>query len=149
MTHSTVMLYNTKQRIFTGLFLVNQPTVLFSVAAQCSDVSRLSFHFGPASSRLWPTVCNFAHFFSCNFCQNLHLCPCEPKLWPRILMSLSHGLWTTHEGINQRSLKIWADLEDKICFGCTLKIWEWEWIFGCAVKVVSSSVVRSPCFSSW
>ena len=106
MTHSTVMLCNKKQRIFTDLFLVNQPTVLFSVAAQCSDVSRLSFHFGPASSRLWPTVCNFAHFFSCNFCQNLHLCPCEPKFWPRILMSLAHGLRTTNEGINQRNLKI-------------------------------------------
>ena len=67
MTHSTLMLCNKKQRIFTGLFLVNQPTVLFSVAAQCSDVSRLSFHFGPASSRLWPTVCNFAHFSHATF----------------------------------------------------------------------------------
>ena len=28
-----------------------------------------------------------------------------------------------------------------------LKIWEWEWIFGRAVKTISSSGVRSPCHS--
>ena len=27
-----------------------------------------------------------------------------------------HGLRTPHEGINQRNLKIWADVADKICF---------------------------------
>ena len=26
-----------------------------------------------------------------------------------------------------------------------LKIWEWHWIFGRAVKAISSQVVRSPC----
>ena len=26
-----------------------------------------------------------------------------------------------------------------------LKMWEWEWIFGRAVKAISSQVVRSPC----
>ena len=26
-----------------------------------------------------------------------------------------------------------------------LKIREWEWIFGCAVKAISSPDVRSPC----
>ena len=26
-----------------------------------------------------------------------------------------------------------------------LKIWEWEWIFGHAVKAISSPGVRSPC----
>ena len=30
-----------------------------------------------------------------------------------------HGLRTSNEGINQRNLKIWADVEDKICFGLT------------------------------
>ena len=30
-----------------------------------------------------------------------------------------HGLRTPNEGINQRNLKIWADVADKICFGCT------------------------------
>ena len=32
-----------------------------------------------------------------------------------------------------------------------LKIWEWEWIFGRALKAISSLGVRSPCFqvSSW
>ena len=31
----------------------------------------------------------------------------------------SHGLRTSSEGINQRNLKIWADVADKICFGRT------------------------------
>ena len=26
-----------------------------------------------------------------------------------------------------------------------LKIWEWEWIFGRAVKAISSPGIRSPC----
>ena len=30
-----------------------------------------------------------------------------------------HGLRTPNEGINQRNLKFWADLADKICFGRT------------------------------
>ena len=30
-----------------------------------------------------------------------------------------HGLQTPNEGINQRNLKIWADVADKICFGRT------------------------------
>ena len=30
-----------------------------------------------------------------------------------------HGLWTPNEGINQRNLKFWADVADKICFGRT------------------------------
>ena len=30
-----------------------------------------------------------------------------------------------------------------------LKIWEWEWIFGCAVKVISSPGVRSPCSTTY
>ena len=31
-----------------------------------------------------------------------------------------HGLRTPNEGINQRYLKNWADVADKICFGRTL-----------------------------
>ena len=30
-----------------------------------------------------------------------------------------HGLRTPNEGINQRNLKIWADVADKMCFGRT------------------------------
>ena len=29
----------------------------------------------------------------------------------------NHGLRTPNEGKNQRNLKIWADVADKICFG--------------------------------
>ena len=32
---------------------------------------------------------------------------------------LYHELWTPNEGINQRNLKIKADVADKICFGHT------------------------------
>ena len=34
-------------------------------------------------------------------------------------LSLVHGLQTPNEGINQRYLKNWADVADKICFGHT------------------------------
>ena len=35
------------------------------------------------------------------------------------LYKLIHGLWTPNEGINQKYLKNWADVADKICFGRT------------------------------
>ena len=31
----------------------------------------------------------------------------------------THGLRTPNEGTNQRYLKVWADVADKICFGRT------------------------------
>ena len=34
-------------------------------------------------------------------------------------IELCHGLWTPYEGINQRYLKNWANVADKICFGHT------------------------------
>ena len=36
-----------------------------------------------------------------------------------IAYEFKHGLRTPNEGLNQRNLKIWANLADKICFGCT------------------------------
>ena len=58
---------------------------------------------------------------------------------------LQHGLRTSNEGINQRNVKIWADVADEICFSQPYrKIWEWELIFGRAVKVISSLGVHSP-----
>ena len=35
------------------------------------------------------------------------------------IKGVNHGLRTPNEGINQRNLKIWADVADKICFGRT------------------------------
>ena len=35
------------------------------------------------------------------------------------IVGSDHGLRTPNEGINQRNLKIWADVADKICFGRT------------------------------
>ena len=51
--------------------------------------------------------------------------------------------------INQRNLKISADVADKICFVASVqKIRDWDLIFGRAVKAISSPGVRSPCFGT-
>ena len=62
-------------------------------------------------------------------------------------MYIVHGLRTPNEGINQRYLKNWADARcgRQNMLRPYLKIWEWEWIFGCAVKAISSLGIRSPC----
>ena len=56
-----------------------------------------------------------------------------------------YGLRTPNEGINQKNLKIWADDQcgKQNMLWSYLKIWEWELIFGCAVKAISSPGVRS------
>ena len=56
-----------------------------------------------------------------------------------------HGLRTPNDGINQRNLKNWADVADQNMLLPYLKIWDWDLIFGRAVKVISSLGVRSPC----
>ena len=57
----------------------------------------------------------------------------------------NHGLRTSNEGINQRYLKNWAvQCGRQNMLRPYLKIWEWELIFGCAVKVISSPGVCSP-----
>ena len=38
-----------------------------------------------------------------------------------IYLVSDYGQWTPNEGINQRNLKIWVDVADKICFGRTEK----------------------------
>ena len=35
------------------------------------------------------------------------------------VLTITHELRTPNEGIDQRNLKIWADMADKICFGRT------------------------------
>jgi hypothetical protein len=35
--------------------------------------------------------------------------------------TILRGLRTLNEGMNQRNLKFWADVADKICFSRTLK----------------------------
>ena len=44
---------------------------------------------------------------------------------PNGQLSCLHGLRTPNEGINQRNLKIWADVADKNMLRLYLKIWEW------------------------
>ena len=57
----------------------------------------------------------------------------------------NHGLRTSNEGTNQRIMKIWADMEDKIyLLWLYIKIWEWELIFARAVNAISSLGVHSP-----
>ena len=58
--------------------------------------------------------------------------------------AIAHGLRTPNQDINQRNLKIWADERQNMLWPY-LKIWEWELIFGRAVKAISSPGVRSPC----
>ena len=66
--------------------------------------------------------------FPYNFCGDFRR-TCNPR------DNYMHGLRTPNEGINQRNLKNWADVA---------KIWQWEWIFGRAVKTISSLGVCSP-----
>ena len=56
-----------------------------------------------------------------------------------------HGLRTPNEGINQRYLKNWADGRQNM-LPPYLKIWDWDWVLGRAVKAISSVGVRSPCY---
>ena len=61
----------------------------------------------------------------CHFTNDFNVCEWgvitmilfEPKMWS--LGLLRHGLRTPNEGINQRYLKNWADVADKICFDRT------------------------------
>ena len=67
-----------------------------------------------------------------------------PKLSQRFFqVGFIHRLRTLNEGINQRNLKIWANVANKLCL-LHPRIWEWELIFGRAAKVISSSGVHSP-----
>ena len=73
---------------------------------------------------------------------NLWDTPASSSRWP----SFDNTRTTDpNEGINQKYLKIWADVADKICCGHTYFIWNWDWIFGRAVKNILSLGVRSPC----
>ena len=46
---------------------------------------------------------------------------CTGRFGLSIMLARRHGLRTPNEGINQRYLKNWADVADKICFGRTYK----------------------------
>ena len=51
---------------------------------------------------------------SANFASHAFLTLAPPSGY-----ALNHRQWTPNEGINQRYLKNWADVADKICFGRT------------------------------
>ena len=50
-------------------------------------------------------------------------------------------LWTLNEGINQRYLRNWADVADRICFGCTYK-------FGIGIEFSAVHWSLSPLWAS-
>ena len=57
------------------------------------------------------------------------------------------GARTPKEGINQRNLKFWADVADKICSVVLIDLgleFDFRPFFGRAVKAISSPGVRSP-----
>ena len=80
---------------------------------------------------------------------------------------LGHRLRTPNEGVNQRNLKFWADVADKICFGHTYKfgigIWfsavQWRWfphresvvrvLDNRFVTVLSNSPKKTPKLDNW
>ena len=81
--------------------------------------------------------------------RNGQMIPPQKQLQSNYILSFLHhmhylisldGLRTPNKGINQRNLKIWANVADKIWL--YLNISEWELIFGRAVKVISSLGVR-------
>ena len=57
-----------------------------------------------------------------------------------------HGLRTTNEGINQRNLEKLGRCGRQNMLGPYLTIWDWDLIFGRALKPISSLGVRSPWF---
>ena len=55
-----------------------------------------------------------------------------------LTLSPLHGLRTPNEGMNQRNLKIWANVADKMCFGRNYK-------FGIELLECSESYFISGC----
>ena len=76
---------------------------------------RIQRHLLPAR----PIQPFWAKFF---FTGQQQLCSFNSKMKnsrPLFTITFEHGLRTPNEGINQRYLKNWADVADKICFGRT------------------------------
>ena len=101
----------------------------------------------------------FAHVYVMSMFVSIIISQRWKKKWsiyaistPRLNLSingLDQGLRTPTEGINQRNLKMWANVADKVSGLQSMlqsyqKIWKWEWIFGRAVKAISSPGLGSP-----
>ena len=72
---------------------------------------RLHKKFGRfVKSSYTPVYCNFAHVTHLAFGVRIF------KSAAALCMHLPHGLRTPNKGINQRDLKIWAGVTNKICF---------------------------------
>ena len=69
----------------------------------CKDLFDASFY----STQNFKSNCFIATIFSSTISNDLDF------------NAFTHGLQTPNEGINQRNLKIWADVADKISFGRT------------------------------
>ena len=68
-------------------------------------------------AHLFTGIFQFLHipFSSHSWIAIFLLCATQTQCWN----ACCHGLRTPNEGINQRHLKNWADVADKICFGRT------------------------------
>ena len=66
------------------------------------------------------TLISFQAYLQClSIFRLLEIVASLRKLVGQMHLTYNHGLRTPNEGINQRNLKIWADVADKICFGRT------------------------------
>ena len=63
---------------------------------------------------------------------------------PDSFHQVTHGLRTPNEGINQRYFEKLGRCGRQNMLWPYQKIWDWDWIFGRAVKSISSLGVRSP-----
>ena len=100
----------------------------FTITYKCSRHQNLKH-----SSQHWFQLC-------------LNIPRCKKKIQVGIINGIKHGLRTPNEGINQEISENLGRCGRQNMLPPYLKIWEWEWIFGRAVKVISSLDVRSPCF---
>ena len=129
-------------------FLISSYTMISSskqLLHACINIWLLDKRLCRPDSEKWPWTCNVCTVTVVKLCWHNFTQKCIFHYF--FVSSISHrpthGLRTPNKGINQRYLKNWADVTDKICY--SLKIWEWELTFGRAMKAISSLGVRTPC----
>ena len=71
---------------------------------------------------------------------NLHL-----HIAIHLLLIHVHGLRTPNEGIDKKESEIVGQCGRQNILWLYLKIWDWDLLFGRAVKTISSPGVPSPC----
>ena len=77
-------------------------------------------------------------------CSTLLYC-LEPVANHHLTDTVAHGLRTPSEGINLKKSENLGRCGWQNMLWPYLRIWDWDWIFGRAVKAFFSPGVRSPC----